>query len=77
MSRNITLHFNSDNLKYDDLQFKELTCNNIYNYYNIDLIFIFLNSQFQQLQEQVIVDVYFYHPLKNFSRVSHYLINAL
>ena len=33
VSRNITLHFNSDNLKYDDLQFKELTCNNINNYY--------------------------------------------
>lgn len=39
----------------------------------IDLIYIFLNSQFQQLQEQVSVDVYFYHLLKNFSCVSHYL----
>ena len=37
----------------------------------------FFNSQFQQLQEQVMVDVYFYNLLKNFSRVSHYLINAL
>ena len=39
----------------------------------IDLIYSFLNWQFQQLQEQVSVDVFFNHLLKNFSCVSHYL----